>query len=128
MAKKSIVLLKNKNQLLPLKKKGLNIALIGDLADDKTSPLGNWILAADANSAVSVLEGMKAYEGNNLEFSVGVKLHTGVLEFAKELNINTSDKSDFTAALNLAKTADVVVMVLGEHGFHSGEGRSRTQL
>ena len=128
MAKKSIVLLKNKNQLLPLKKKGLNIALIGDLADDKTSPLGNWILAADTNSAVSVLEGMKAYEGNNLEFSVGVKLHTGVLEFAKELNINTSDKSDFTAALNLAKTADVVVMVLGEHGFHSGEGRSRTQL
>ena len=128
MAKKSIVLLKNQNQLLPLKKKGLNIALIGDLADDKTSPLGNWILAAEKNSAVSVLEGMKTYEGNNLEFSMGVKLNTGALEFAKELNINTTDKSDFPAALKLAKKADVVVMVLGEHGFHSGEGRSRTQL
>ncbi|MDA8531752.1 beta-glucosidase BglX [Flavobacteriaceae bacterium] len=128
MAKKSIVLLKNKNQLLPLKKKGLNIALIGDLADDKTSPLGNWILAAEKNSAVSVLEGMKTYEGNNLEFSVGVKLNTGALEFAKKLNINTTDKSDFPAAIKLAKKSDVVVMVLGEHGFHSGEGRSRTQL
>jgi len=128
MAKKSIVLLKNKNQLLPLKKKGLDIALIGDLADDKTSPLGNWILAAENNSAVSVLEGMKAYEGNNIEFSVGAKLNIGPLEFAKELKINTTDKSDFAAALKTAKTADVVVMVLGEHGFQSGEGRSRTNI
>ncbi|AOR26132.1 glycoside hydrolase, GH3 family [Formosa sp. Hel3_A1_48] len=128
MAKKSIVLLKNQNQLLPLKKKGLDIALIGDLADDKTSPLGNWILAAENNSAVSVLEGMKAYEGNNIEFSVGAKLNIGPLEFAKELKINTTDKSDFAAALKTAKTADVVVMVLGEHGFQSGEGRSRTNI
>ncbi len=128
IAKKSIVLLKNKNQLLPLKKEGLNIALIGDLADDKTSPLGNWILAAEKNSAVSVLEGLKSYPGNNVEYSVGTTLNIGPLQFAKELNINTTDKSGFAAALNLAKTSDVVVMVLGEHGFQSGEGRSRTNL
>lgn len=128
MAKKSIVLLKNKNQLLPLKKQGLKIALIGDLADDKTSPLGNWILAAENNSAVSVLEGMKVYKGNDIEFSVGAKLNTGKIEFAKELKINTTDKSDFNSAIKIAKKADVVVMVLGEHGFQSGEGRSRTNL
>ena len=128
MAKKSIVLLKNQNQILPLKKEGLNIALIGDLANDKTSPLGNWILAADKNSAVSVLEGLKSYSGNNVEFSVGTKLNIGALEFAKELKINTTDKSDFDAALKLAKTFDVVVMVLGEHGLQSGEGRSRTNI
>ncbi|MDA0316828.1 MAG: beta-glucosidase BglX [Bacteroidetes bacterium] len=128
MAKKSIVLLKNQNQLLPLKKQGLNIALIGDLANDKTSPLGNWILAAEKNSAVSVLEGLKSYSGNNVEFSVGTKLNTGALEFAKELKINTTDKSDFAAALKLARTSDVVVMVLGEHGLQSGEGRSRTNI
>jgi beta-glucosidase len=122
------VLLKNKNQLLPLKKKGLDIALIGDLADDKTSPLGNWILAAENNSAISVLEGLKSYPGNNIEFSVGAKLNIGALKFAKELKINTTDKSDFAAALKTAKTADVVVMVLGEHGFQSGEGRSRTNI
>jgi beta-glucosidase-like glycosyl hydrolase len=39
---KSIVLLKNENELLPLKKSGLKIALIGALANDKTSPLGSW--------------------------------------------------------------------------------------
>ncbi|MGB0769869.1 MAG: beta-glucosidase BglX [Flavobacteriaceae bacterium] len=128
MAKKSIVLLKNQNQILPLKKEGLNIALIGDLANDKTSPLGNWILAAEKNSAVSVLEGLKSYSGNNVEFSVGTKLNIGALEFAKELKINTTDKSDFAAALKLAKTSDVVVMVLGEHGLQSGEGRSRTNI
>ena len=128
MAKKSIVLLKNQNQILPLKKEGLNIALIGDLANDKTSPLGNWILAAEKNSAVSVLEGLKSYSGNNVEFSVGTKLNIGALEFAKELKINTTDKSDFDAALKLAKTFDVVVMVLGEHGLQSGEGRSRTNI
>ena len=128
MAKKSIVLLKNQNQILPLKKEGLNIALIGDLANDKTSPLGNWILAAEKNSAVSVLEGLKSYSGNNVEFSVGTKLNIGALEFAKELKINTTDKSDFDAALKLAKTSDVVVMVLGEHGLQSGEGRSRTNI
>ena len=128
MAKKSIVLLKNQNQILPLKKEGLNIALIGDLANDKTSPLGNWILAAEKNSAVSVLEGLKSYSGNNVEFSVGTKLNIGALEFAKELKINTTDKSDFAAALKLAKISDVVVMVLGEHGLQSGEGRSRTNI
>ena len=128
MAKKSIVLLKNQNQILPLKKEGLNVALIGDLANDKTSPLGNWILAAEKNSAVSVLEGLKSYSGNKVEFSVGTKLNIGALEFAKELKINTTDKSDFDAALKLAKTSDVVVMVLGEHGLQSGEGRSRTNI
>ena len=40
IAKKSIVLLKNNNNLLPLKKEGQKIALIGALASDKTSPLG----------------------------------------------------------------------------------------
>ena len=42
VARKSIVLLKNKNQLLPLKKKNQTIALIGQLANDKNSAIGNW--------------------------------------------------------------------------------------
>ena len=60
-AKKSIVLLKNNNQLLPLEKEGEKIALIGPLADDKNSPLGNWRSQAVYNSATSVLEGMNKY-------------------------------------------------------------------
>ena len=128
IAKKSIVLLKNKNNLLPLKKKGQKIALIGALAADKTSPLGSWRIAAEDNSAVSVLEGMQKYKGNKLTYSKGADVSIGKTNFATEVKLNVSDKSGFKEALIVAKKADVVVMVLGEHGFQSGEGRSRTEL
>jgi len=128
MAKKSIVLLKNENQLLPLKKEGQKIALIGSLAADKNSPLGSWRLGSDDDTAVSVLEGMQAYKKNKLMYSKGADVTVGPVTFVNELNINTTDKSGFTKAIATAKKADVVVMVLGEHGFQSGEGRSRTNL
>lgn len=128
MAKKSIVLLKNDNQLLPLQKKGLTIGIIGALANDKTSPLGNWRLAAEEGTAISVLEGMQSYPQNKLIYAKGADLNLGELQFAKALHINSNDKSGFPEALKVAKQSDIVVMVLGEHGFHSGEGRSRTNL
>lgn len=128
MAKKSIVLLKNDNNLLPLKKSGLNIALIGALAADKNSPLGSWRIAADDNTAVSVLEGMQKYKGNKLMFEKGTDVSVGKQSFIKEVKINTDDFSGFEAAKKIARQSDVVVMVLGEVGFQSGEGRSRTAL
>ncbi|WP_417291369.1 beta-glucosidase BglX [Corallibacter sp.] len=128
VAKKSIVLLKNENNVLPLKKEGQKIALIGALADDKTSPLGNWRIGAEDGTAVSVLEGMQKYKGNTLFFEKGAEFVSGETVFAKELNINVSDKSEFSKATAIAKKADVVVMVLGEHGYQSGEGRSRSSL
>ena len=128
MAKKSIVLLKNDKSLLPLKKSGQKIALIGALANDKNSPLGSWRIASDDNTAVSVLEGMRQYKGNELVFEKGADLTIGKVAFTAELVFNTTDKSGFEAAKKAAKNADVVVMVLGEHGFQSGEGRSRTNL
>jgi beta-glucosidase len=128
MAKKSIVLLKNDNNLLPLKKLGQKIALIGALANDKNSPLGSWRIAADDNTAVSVLEGLQKYNGNQLTFEKGTDVTIGKTSFVDELIFNTTDTSGFEAAKNSAKTADVVVMVLGEHGFQSGESRSRTNL
>ncbi|WP_423818308.1 beta-glucosidase BglX [Salinimicrobium sp. TIG7-5_MAKvit] len=128
MAKKSIVLLKNEGNLLPLKKNGQKIALIGDLADDKNSPLGSWRIASDDNTAVSVLEGMQKYQGNKITFVQGAPLVVGTESFLTEVRFNTTDKSGFPAAVKAARNADVVVMVLGEHGFQSGEGRSRTNL
>ncbi|PKB17803.1 beta-glucosidase BglX [Flavobacterium sp. 5] len=128
MAKKSIVLLKNDKNLLPLKKSGQKIALIGALANDKNSPLGSWRIASDDNTAVSVLEGMQQYKDNKLTFEKGADVVIGATSFVNEVVINTSDKSGFEAAKKVAITADVVVMVLGEHGFQSGEGRSRTDL
>lgn len=128
MAKKSIVLLKNDSNLLPLKKSGQKIALIGALANDKNSPLGSWRIAADDNSAVSVYEGLKQYKGNSLVYEKGVDVAVGATSFTTEVYINTTDKSGFEAAKNVAGSADVVIMVLGEIGFQSGEARSRTNL
>ncbi len=128
MAKKSIVLLKNETQLLPLKKEGQKIALIGALAADNNSPLGSWRIASDNSSAVSVLEGMKKYTGNTLIYKKGTDVSVGNTAFVKHVKINTTDRSEFKEAIHTAKTSDVVVMVLGEHGFQTGEGRSRTDL
>jgi beta-glucosidase len=128
MAKRSIVLLKNENQLLPLKKEGLSIALIGPLADDKHSPLGSWRGAAPDNSAISVLEGLQKYSGNKITHKKGVRLVDGEATFILETHINTTDRTGFAAAIKTAKNKDVVIMVLGEHGFQSGEGRSRTSI
>ncbi|HRA74426.1 MAG TPA: glycoside hydrolase family 3 C-terminal domain-containing protein, partial [Flavobacterium sp.] len=128
MAKKSIVLLKNDKNLLPLKKSGQKIALIGALANDKNSPLGSWRLAADDNSAVSVLEGMQQYKDNKLTYEKGADLTIEKATFLNELVFNTTDRSGFDAAKKVAANADVVVMVLGENGFQTGEARSRTNL
>lgn len=128
MAKKSIVLLKNENNLLPLKRTGQKIAVIGSLAADKNSPLGSWRIASDDNTAVSVLEGLQQYKGNTLTYEKGAELTVNKATFLNEVEYNTTDRSGFEAAKKVAKSADVVVMVLGEHGFSSGEGRSRTNL
>ncbi len=128
VAKKSIVLLKNENQLLPLKKEGQKIALIGALASDKNSPLGSWRIASKDNTGVSVLEGMQNYKGNTLIYKKGADVSVGETHFVNELTINETDKSEFDEAVEAAKNADVVVMVLGEHGFQSGEARSRTEI
>ncbi|PTN09009.1 beta-glucosidase BglX [Mangrovibacterium marinum] len=127
MARKSIVLLKNQNSLLPLKKTQKKIAVIGALANDKNSPLGNWRMAGDDNTAVSVLEGLTSY-CPDASYAEGARLVTGPEAFATELEINTTDRSGFAEALKLAKQSEVVIMVLGEHGLHSGEARSRADL
>tara|TARA_Y100000389_G_scaffold60625_2_gene56775 strand:+ start:1105 stop:3390 length:2286 start_codon:yes stop_codon:yes gene_type:complete len=131
MAKKSIVLLKNKTNLLPLKKENQTIALIGALANDNNSPLGNWRTNSDNNSAITVLEGMQAYPKNKLIYKRGADVNLnkgGVVKFHEKVIINENDKSGFSTAKSAAKNADVVVMVLGEDGFQSGEGRSRTSI
>lgn len=130
IAKKSIVLLKNENNLLPLKKENQKIALIGALANDKTSPLGSWRIAGEDGTAVSVLEGLQQYQGNTVTYAKGADLVTpdSKITFVNELKINETDTTGFTEAVNVAKTADVVVMVLGEHGYQTGEGRSRTNI
>ncbi|MCF8319166.1 MAG: beta-glucosidase BglX [Sphingobacteriaceae bacterium] len=127
MAKKSIVLLKNEQNLLPLAKSQKNIAVIGALAADKNSPLGNWRMGSDDNSATSVTEGLAA-AGISYSYAKGADVITNEASFPAELQINTTDTTGFAAAVALAKNSEVVIMVLGEHGMQSGEGRSRSNL
>ena len=125
---KSIVLLKNDKSLLPLAKKGDKIALIGPLASDKNSPLGNWRSQAVYNSASSVLEGMQNNSKNKISYTKGLDLYYGKTNFHNRVKVNYADKSGFGKAKSIASTSDVVVMVLGEEGHQSGEGRSRTNI
>lgn len=128
MAKKSIVLLKNEENILPLAESGLKIAVIGALAEDKDSPLGSWRGLAEPNSAISVMEGLQANSQNQYTFAKGVELVTEAATFLKEVKINTTDRSGFDQAIQAAIAADVIIAVMGEHGFQSGEARSRSEL
>tara|TARA_B100000408_G_scaffold15977_2_gene10929 strand:- start:842 stop:3136 length:2295 start_codon:yes stop_codon:yes gene_type:complete len=128
--KKSIVLLKNENDILPIKNSIKNIAVIGPLANDKDSPLGNWRAHAVENSAVSVLEGIRNYapKGVKITYAEGAKLSTGDRSFLNPMTFNKDDKSGFAEAEKLAKQADLVVLVVGEDAFQTGEGRSQTNI
>ncbi len=129
IAKKSIVLLKNENDLLPIKSSVKKIAVIGPLADDKDTPIGNWRAQGEANSAVSVLEGLKNTGLKaKMTYAKGVTLGEGERSFLMPLKINKTDRSGIPDAVAKAKDAELVVMVLGEDAFQSGEGRSQANI
>lgn len=134
-AKKSIVLLKNEQSLLPLHKDIKSIAVIGPLANDKDSPLGNWRAKADYNSAVSVLEGVKNKVGKNTKiyYEKGIDLtiptiEEGANQFLHPLKFNETDRSGISAAVKVAKKAEVVLLVIGENAYQTGEGRSQADI
>lgn len=117
VAKKSVVLLKNENNLLPLKKDIKTIAVIGPLSDDKQVPLGSWEAMGKPENVVTVLEGLKKKLGSG----------TKVL-YSMGTGISDSSRKGFDEAVQIAKQADVVIMAVGEAGSMSGEARSRSSL
>jgi len=117
MARKSLVLLKNENKVLPLSK-NQKIALVGPLVKDEYHIIGSWIAQGDRNGkAVSVYEGIEALLGSAKN-----------IVYAKGCEIEGEDKSNFNAAVIAAKQSDVVVMVMGESENMSGEAACRTNL
>jgi beta-glucosidase len=129
VARKSVVLLKNDGGLLPLRRAG-TIAVVGPLAADQDSPLGNWRGQGAANSAVSLLEGVKAAAGSGARVvhAPGVVLTSGQRTFLEKLTFNTEDRSGIPAAVEAARAADVVVVAVGEDAYQSGEGRSQADI
>lgn len=136
VAARSFVLLKNNNQVLPLKKSG-TVALIGPLANNKNNMLGTWAPTGDPQLSVPVLEGIKNAAGNevNILYARGSNISDD-LDFAKKVNVfgmrididERSPEVMLREAVNTARRADVVVAVVGEASEMSGESGNRTNL
>lgn len=135
IASQTFVLLKNENQILPLKKE-TKIALIGPLADAKFEMAGMWAVGGKHEKSVTVLKGIKNFLGEN----------TSVL-YAKGCNIVDDKKLDSwihwkkssidstktseqlkKEALKIAKKSDVIVAVMGEGAEMTGESASRSDI
>lgn len=124
IGERSIVLLKNETQpdgkpLLPLSKLTKKVALIGPLFKATTANHGFWSLAFpdDSTRIITQYQGIK----NELD-------KNSVILYSKGCNINDADKTGFEEAVNNAKSADVVIMSLGEDPNMSGEAKSRSSL
>ena len=126
MARKSIVLLKNDHGALPLKR-DKRVALIGALATDQDAPLGNWRAHAEDHSAMSVMDGFEA-AGLDYCYAYGVAVQHGDAGFEDRVHVNYDDRHAFEKAVQMARTVDQVVLVLGETARQSGEGRSRAHI
>lgn len=117
MARQSVVLLKNEDEQLPLSKDLRTVAVIGSLAVDQRSTLGEWAGAGRAEDAVSVLDGIREAVGPNAK-----------VVYAKGVGVRDTSRAGFADAVQAARRADAAVLVLGEDYNMSGEAASRTSL
>jgi beta-glucosidase len=135
-ATQSFVLLKNQNQLLPLRKSG-TIALVGPLANTRSNMPGTWSVNADLSNTPSLLEGLKAAVGTQgkIIHSLGSNLvsdaeyQTRATMFGREIpRDNRSETELIKEAVDNASKSDVVVAALGESSEMSGESSSRSNI
>jgi beta-glucosidase len=116
-AREAIVLLKNANKTLPLRKDLRTIAVIGPLADDARSALGNWAADGKPEETVSTLAGIRA----------AVATSTRVIH-VRGAPVDTADTTGFAQARSAAAEADAIVLVLGEREDMSAEAASRATI
>ena len=117
VANKSMVLLKNNNSVLPLRKEQ-KVAFVGPLVSDEANIIGSWAAVGDRTGyAVSVEEGVKKLITDKSKVS-----------FAKGVEIKDTKKDLMKAALDNARNADVIVAVMGEFENQTGEAASQTDI
>lgn len=116
---KSIVLLKNEKNILPLSRSTKTVALIGPFGKETSANHGFWSVAFkdDDQRIVTQFDGIK----NQLD-------KNSTLLYAKGANVDDQDRSMFAEAVETAKKADVVIMTLGEGHAMSGEAKSRSNI
>lgn len=136
VAAQSFVLLKNKNNLLPLKKQG-TIALIGPLANEKENMTGTWSVAANFSKSISLLKGLEeATEGKaKIVYAKGSNLYNdqyleeNATPFGKILHRDKRSAEELrNEALQAASQADVIVAAIGESAEMTGEASSRSDI
>ena len=136
IAAESFVLMKNEGHLLPIRKAG-KIAVIGPLADSRENMPGTWSVAAKLKNATSLVEGMRACAGKDVEILTAkgsnlmsdAEYEKRATMFGRSLNRdNRSDAEMLSEALKVASESDVIIAALGESSEMSGECSCRTEL
>lgn len=117
MARDSIVLLKNQNNLLPLNPTTTQkIAVIGPLANNTYDSIGPWAGLGWDVPCATVLDGIKSHASQ------------ATVSFALGSNFEEETTQQIEEAVALAKNSDIVVMVLGENKDMSGEAACRSDI
>lgn len=117
IAKQSLVLLKNKNNILPLNPELSKVAVIGPLADTPHEQLGTWIFDGNKKDAITPYKAISDFLGKD-------KVH-----FAKGMEISrTMSRKGFPAAIAAARKSDVILLFLGEESILSGEAHCRADI
>lgn len=116
-ARRSIVLLKNDDDLLPLPRTGKRYALIGPFGADRTQLNGTWAFAGRAKDSIDLATGIRRLLGPAAQ-----------LDVVPGSGITEDLPGGIDAAVAAARAADVVLLAVGEGAFWSGEGNSRVDI
>ena len=111
---RSIVLLKNEGNILPLKKNPGRIALIGPFGEDRANVVGTWAFMSDEKLNVSIAQGLAA--------------RNVTVDIVKGSDVEVAIPGGIDAAVAAARNADVVLLAVGETQIMSGEAQSRTDI
>ena len=134
-ARRSIVLLKNDGDLLPLAASARRIAVIGALAEDANSSLGSWRAQGKVEDVRPLIPALReAMPQARFTYAQGYRSEaaptiavTAAGEGAQSVR-ETSDAEALAEAVDAARAADLVLLVVGEHFDRSGEARSYTDI
>lgn len=136
VAAQSMVLMKNDNQVLPLKKSG-TVAVIGPLVNNSLNMAGTWSVAAKHEKAVNLMQGLQENFGKEVKFisakganiDYDAKLEDIYAAHGKKTDRdNRSKEALLKEAVDVANKADVIVLAIGESAEMSGESSSRTEI
>jgi beta-glucosidase len=133
-AQRSMVLLRNEGGLLPLSKDLKNVAVIGPLADSMEATEGSWMVFGHTPAAVTVLAGLRArLPGARVAYAPGPAIWRDIPQFFDNTPQGAGQTPEqaeaaFQLAVDTARSADLVVMVLGENADMAGEDSSRASL